>query len=258
MSPVQLQLHEGRIAQLTLASGRGNPLTPDLIAAARQHLADLAGDGTRALVIDAAGSPGGKTPIFSGGFPLPLIAHWDRPAIHEFFSGFLALSRAILTFPAPTIVAVDGHTIAAGFILTLSPDLRVVREGPLKLGLSEVDLGIAVPKGPLTLLAARTSRQTALRLGMLGQLIGPNEALRIGYADRLADDARAVALEIASELAGKPGHGAALTSTFCSEGLAREVDAADADGMERFLDTWFSPEGQAGLKAMAARLGGRR
>ena len=85
--------------------------------------------------------------------------------------------------PCPTVTAVNGHCIAGGFILSLASDLRIVKSGKLKLGLSEVDLGVCVPAGPQILLAARTSESHALRVGMLGHLFGGEEANPAGRQD---------------------------------------------------------------------------
>ncbi|MCB9787835.1 MAG: enoyl-CoA hydratase/isomerase family protein [Deltaproteobacteria bacterium] len=240
--------HDG-VVRLSLASGTGNPLTPELLAELRGAIAELGERPPRALVLD-----GGAGKLFSGGFDVPTIATYDRPALSAFFGGFLTIVDRLLVLPCPTVVAIHGSAIAGGFILSLAFDLRVVQRGPLKLGLSEVDLGIAVPAGTQVLLAERTSPQAARRLSLTGQYIDAEEAARLGYCDRLVDDARAEALTLARALADKPGDGAAVTRSFLAEELRQRVAAADAAFLEPFLDTWLSPPAQACLRALAARL----
>ena len=253
MQSITVQRLEGDVVRVSLNSGRGNPLTPPLLDALCNTLTELSEAPPRALILD-----GGGAKIFSGGFPLPLIASWDRPAIAAFFSRFLEALYLLMALPCPTICALNGHAIAGGFILSMGCDLRVCREEGLKFGLSEVDLGIAVPAGTQVLLAARTTPQTALKLSMMGKLMRPDEALRVGYADELAVDAEAYAVTLAQGLAGKPGVGAAVTRQLYSAPLLAAVKKADQEHMDAFLDTWFSPVGQQHLQAMAARLSGKK
>ncbi|MFT5682569.1 MAG: enoyl-CoA hydratase/carnithine racemase [Myxococcota bacterium] len=253
MPPITIQRLEDNIVRISLSSGRGNPLTPDLLDALCMTLEELTAEPPRALILD-----GGGASIFSGGFPLPLIAGWDRPAIASFFSRFLEALYLLMALPCPTVCGLNGHAIAGGFILSMGCDLRVCREEGLKFGLSEVDLGIAVPAGTQVLLAARTTPQAALKLSMMGKLMRPDEALQTGYADELAEDAEAFALGLAQTLAKKPGVGASVTRQLYTAPLLAAVKKADDENMDAFLDTWFSPVGQKYLKMMAAKLSRKR
>jgi enoyl-CoA hydratase/carnithine racemase len=249
MSLIHLE-KETEIACLRLAIGRGNPLTPDAVHELEEHLLALHQNPPRALVVESADDK-----IFSGGFALPIIASWSRPQLLDFFSGFLRSIQLLLRFPSPTICAVGGHAVAGGFILSLATDLRVVGTGRLKLGLSETQLGVAVPAGTLELLAARTSEQTALRMGLQALLIGPDEAYRLGYADQLSDDPGTEARALAARLAALPGSGAQVTRQFRGEALADRVAAIDEAHLGQFLDTWFSDAGQQAIQSLAAKLG---
>jgi len=252
MNTASTLTQENGIARISLHSGRGNPIRPVLLDELHAHLDALNDDLPRVLVLDA-----GDAPIFSGGFDLPMIAGWSREQIGSFFGRFNDVLTRILQLPCPSIAAVGGHAIAGGFILSLACDLRVVRNGPLKLGLSEVKLGVAVPAGTLALLTARTSPQAALKISLLASLIGPEEAQRIGYADAVVDDPIAHAMQLAGKLAALPGPGVGITHTFGATPILQAIEKADAYGMEAFLDTWFSPEGQACIHAMAKKLSGK-
>jgi enoyl-CoA hydratase len=215
-------------------------------------LLDLQASPPRALLLESA-----DPNIFSGGFSLPVIASWSRPELSEFFSRFLRCIQILLRFPSPTVCAVQGHAIAGGFILSLATDLRVVGSGKIKLGLSETQLAVAVPAGTLELLAARTSEQAALRMGLQAKLIDAEEAYRLGYADQLSEDVPSDSLALAEGLADLPGFGAQVTRQFRGEALADRIAQVDAVHMEAFLDTWFSIEAQAAILKMATKLGGR-
>jgi len=239
------------IARLSLNSGSGNPMTPDFLDELNQRLQALSKTPPRALILDA-----GDSKIFSGGFALPVIAPWNRDQISSFFANFLDALHHLLLLPCPTFCALNGHAIAGGFILSLGCDFRVVRSGNLKLGLSEVDLGVAVPLGTQVLFAERTSNHAALKYSMTGHLFNSDTALETGYAVAIAENACDKAVELATALAQKPGKGVADTKLLYATELSRRVREADEKGLGRFLDSWFSESGQKNIQALAKKLGG--
>lgn len=252
MGLVRREDRDHGVVRLSLCNGGGNALSPALLEELGGALRELEAAPPRALLLD-----GGEAKLFSGGFDLPTIHAWDRPRMRGFMKGFTEALASVLRLQAPTVVAIHSHALAGGFILSLAFDLRVVeRRQRLKLGLNEVDLGVAVPAGTQVLLAARTSPQLALRLSTCGQLFGAEEAERFGYADELVDDARARGLELATALARKPGAGAAVTPTFSNPGLLARMEAADQAHFETFLDTWFGDVAQGALRQVVARLTG--
>ncbi len=251
MSNIKIDKTEDGICRLSLASGRGNPLTPDLLDELDAALKHLVASPPAALILDGDGSK-----IFSGGFALPIIASWPRDRMRNFFGKFLSCVEKVLVLPCPTICAIEGHAIAGGFILSLATDLRIVGSGNLKFGLSEVDLGVAVPSGARVLLGFRTSRQTALKLCMSGRLFSPDEAVRNGFADEIAENPLERALELAASLAGKPGNGSGVTSGLDGQEVWSEMKKADDRDMDAFLDTWYSVEAQKAIHALASKLSG--
>ena len=251
MPNIELSHLDAGVARLTLNTGRGTPLTPDAVQELEAILSSLEKKPPKALLIDSA-----DPKIFSGGFALPIIGGWERSELADFFAGFWRCVQTLLRFPCPTVCAVNGHAVAGGFILSLATDLRVVGKGSIKLGLSETKLAVAVPAGTLELLAARTSEQNALRLGMLAHLMGPEEAHRIGYADQLADNVLDESLSLTHSLAQLPGSGVSITRQFRGIALAERVQKADDDNLAAFLDSWFSPTAQQAIQAMAKKLGG--
>jgi enoyl-CoA hydratase/carnithine racemase len=249
MATHQFELLDNSIARITLSSGPGNPMTPEFLDELNTRLSQLTEQPPRALILDA-----GDSKIFSGGFALPVIAHWKRKEIREFFANFLKALEQLILLPCPTFCALNGHAIAGGFIMSLGCDFRIVRKGNLKLGLSEVDLGVAVPLGTQLLFADRTCRHTATRYSMFGELFNSDDALKTGYAIASADDAFTKALEMATALSQKPGDGVRDTKVLYAKTLSRRVKAADESGLEVFLDSWFSKQGQQYIQALAEKL----
>ena len=247
MSHVIRTDHPHGVVQLSLNNGGGNALSSAVLNDLYDALGTL--EDARALVLD-----GGSATLFSGGFDLTEIVGYERAQLASFFERFMEILDRILRLNCPSVIAVHSHALAGGFILSLAFDLRVVANRDLKLGLNEVDLGVMIPASTEALFGLRTSPQVALSYGMSGRLFGPEEGARIGYADLLADDAQAHALAVATGLAKKPGSGVALTRKRTGDRIADIVDAQEQAHREAFLDSWHSPEGQAGLRAVADRL----
>lgn len=246
---IQIDTNEHGITRCIIAGGRGNPLTPELLDTMNAQLDTLMANPPKALIIDANGAP-----IFSGGFALPIVAYWERPRLKKFFEGFLDILYKIMSIPCVTITVLDGHAIAGGFILSLATDMRIVREGNLKFGLSEVDLGVALPAGAGVLFEWRTSPKDALFYSMTGTLFDPQTAKDIGYAHSVVENPMEEAMTIATNLAKKPGMGVGGTRVFFNARIMQEMKKADEDFMESFLDTWFSAQGQEAIHALAQKL----
>lgn len=250
MSLLTIQTLDHGVVHISLASGGGNPLSPELLDELEAALDRLEADVPRALVLD-----GGAGKLFSGGFDVVRIAPYDRETLHRFFAGFTRSLLRMITLPCPTVVGIHSAAVAAGFILCNAFDFRVVGTNPrIRMGLSEVNLGIAVPAGTMQLVADRSTPAFAQRISMTGRLVSSAEAHAAGWADELADDPQARAVELATELARKPGSAVAVTKSFRAPIVARNMTREDELHMGTFLDSWMSPAGQAGLKALVAKL----
>ena len=72
----------------------------------------------------------------------------DRDA---FGSEYMALCARLITFPVPTVAAVNGHAFGAGFMIALCHDLRIMREDRGYLCANEVEIGMTIPEPELAL-----------------------------------------------------------------------------------------------------------
>jgi enoyl-CoA hydratase len=87
----------------------------------------------------------------------------------------------------PSIAAINGHAIGAGFCFTLGCDLRVVHKRA-KLGMTFVKLGIHPGMAASWNLPRLIGASRAADLLYTGRLVNGKEAFRLGIANRLADD----------------------------------------------------------------------
>ena len=237
------------IHHLQLNNGSGNPINAELIAELHQNILHIHGQNPKALILSSASER-----IFSGGFDLPTIAYWPRAELQHFLNGYLEMLYSIMRLPCVSISVINGHCIAAGFILSLATDFRFCVDRPIKLGLSEVNLGPAVPAGAHVLFESRTSKPSALWAGATGSLFDSQTALQMGYAQKVSAQPLEDAILLAEQLAKKPATGSGLCTTMAAERIILDMKAADEQGMELFLDSWFHPESQAALQKLAAQL----
>ena len=57
----------------------------------------------------------------------------------------MALAARLITFPMPTVGAINGHAFGAGFMWALSHDQRVMRVDRGLMCANEIEIGIAMP-----------------------------------------------------------------------------------------------------------------
>ena len=157
-------------------------------------------EGARALVTAATGK------FFSNGLDLEwLFAHGGQS--HEYVGTVHGLLARVLSLPVITVAAIQGHAFAAGAMLSLAHDFRVMRADRGFWCLPEAEIGIPFTPGMSALIQARLAPQTAHEAMTTARRYGGHDALAAAIIDRaVAEDAvRPAAMEIAQAQAGKAG-----------------------------------------------------
>jgi enoyl-CoA hydratase len=108
----------------------------------------------------------------------------------------------IADFPKPTIAMINGFALGGGCELALACDFRIAARSA-RLGQPEIKLGIIPGGGGTQRLPRLVGAGHALRLIYTGELIGAEEAQRIGLVEIVTDDAdlRSRTMEIANTIA---------------------------------------------------------
>ncbi|EJD49753.1 ClpP/crotonase [Auricularia subglabra TFB-10046 SS5] len=122
--------------------------------------------------------------FFSNGFPFQdiLKKHWY---IHDFFNPVLV---RLLSYPIPTVAAMNGHTFAAGFLLAMACDYRVMSSGKAWASMNEIHFGAPMPRAFAGLFNAKTSNPLVVRKVFLeGHRFVPKEMLELGLVDALSE-----------------------------------------------------------------------
>lgn len=187
---------DGTVALLNLGAGenRFNRESTDAINAV---LDEVEAGSFTALVTSADGK------IWSNGFDAPWIAAHPDEAEPTVRAGERLLAR-LLTFPMPTVAAVQGHAFAGGMLLALAHDLRVMRADRGFFCLPELTFGAVFTQGMVDMMLARMSPQVAHRAAVLAHRFPAPEAVAAGLVDEAvpAEQVLSRAVAVAADLAG--------------------------------------------------------
>lgn len=216
---------DGEVAVLDLGDDE-NRFGPTWLAAVNECLDEVDAAGApRALVTTASG------PQYSSGLDLAYVGQDPQLAeqrLTEVVRGAHALYARLLEAPYPTVAAIPGHAFAAGAMLTLAHDLRIMRADRGFWCLPEVDLGMGFTSGMARLIQARLTPQVAHEVMVTGCRLGGLEAAERAIVDVAvaAEDVLPRAVERARQLAGKPGQ---AISTIRAEMYAPVLAALRSD-----------------------------
>jgi len=203
-----------------------NAISGELRDALVEAIADAtADDRVRVIAIAGAGR------AFCAGYDLSEAAPPTAWAWRDVLARDVEATLAVWSCPKPVIAQVHGYALAGGLELAMACDLVVAAEDA-QLGEPEIRFGSA----PVTLLMPFVIGQKRTReLLMTGDLIGADEAARIGLVNRVvpADRLGAEVDALADRLARVPPDVMAPTKLM----LNRAMDAAGfAAAVEMGLD----------------------
>jgi enoyl-CoA hydratase/carnithine racemase len=190
----------GHVTVLRLTDGE-NRFRPDSLAGIEAALGEVEGsDGPGALVLTGEGK------FFSNGLDLDWMGTAPPGGAEDVVARVHILLARLLAFPTVTVAAVNGHAFAAGAMLALACDVRVMRADRGFVCLPEVDIGIPFTPGMTALLRTRLSPAIATEAMVFGKRYGGHDAVAAGLVDEVADEERVVAaaIERAAPLATKP------------------------------------------------------
>jgi enoyl-CoA hydratase/carnithine racemase len=177
MSMVDLK-KEGDIFILTMQAGE-NRLNRAFIEAMNQALnAVEESRGPAALV-----TIGGEEKFYSNGLDLAWLAGDGEKERPQFVKSVLKFLGRLMAFPVPTVAAINGHAFAAGAMLALAHDFRVMRADRGFFCLPEVDINIPIAPGMMALIKSRLSPNVFRTSILTGARFGGIEAKELGIVD---------------------------------------------------------------------------
>jgi enoyl-CoA hydratase len=132
------------------------------------------------------------------------------------------------TMGKPSICAINGFALGGGCELALCCTIRIASK-TAKLGQPEVKLGILPGYGGTQRLARLCGKGVAHELCLTGEMISPEEALRIGLVNHIYEPAEL--LPAAEALARKINGNAPLAVKYAMEAVERGVEMPQEEGL---------------------------
>jgi 3,2-trans-enoyl-CoA isomerase len=243
-------INHDAIREINLARPPVNALSLELLQALRTAVDDSVRDGVRGMVLSGAQG------LFSAGVDVPALLECDRAGVLAYWREFFAVCGSLARCPIPIAAAITGHSPAGGAVLALICDYRVMAEGPYRIGLNEVQVGLIVPEAIQLALRRVVGPYRAERLLVSGTMIDAAAALACGFVDELTgiDQVTTRALHWMNELLALPTHAMLATRMLARADLAAAYADLDALPLDDFTEAFFHPQTQATLQQLVARL----
>ena len=204
--PLVLAARDGAVLRLVLnRPAARNALSERLMAALQEALEEAAHDRESRVIVLAA-----EGPAFCAGHDLKeMTAHrcggdGGREAFARIFAQCSQLMQTIVRHPKPVIAEVHGIATAAGCQLVASCDLAVA-SAEARFATPGVNIGLFCST-PMVALSRNLARKQAMEMLLTGEMIGAEEARRIGLVNRVVPPASLTAdtMKLAQLIAAKP------------------------------------------------------
>lgn len=249
MSEDILLSNHGRVAVITLnrpqrLNAWTTPMRNAIIEALERFDADdsvaaiiMTGAGNRAF---SAGQDLSEAHDFDGERAVAWVKEWQR---------YYAVLRGL---KKPLVMALNGTAAGSAFQVALLGDIRVGHPG-VRMGQPEINAGIASTTGPW-IMNSMLGMSRTIELTLTGRLMDADECKQIGLIHHLVSEDKVFekALEIATELAGKPPVAMRLDKQRFREmteagfrdcieaGMRIQREAYDSGEPARMMEAFFS------------------
>jgi len=237
---------EDHLAVVTINRPPVNALNHEVMDELEKTFDELAQDNSvRAVIITGAGEKAFVAGADIGEFPKLNRENGEKMSLRgqEVF-------QKIADFPAPVIAAVNGFALGGGLELALACDIRVVAENA-KVGLPEVTLGIFPGYAGTQRLPRAIGTGKAKELIFTGEMIGADEAYRIGLVEHKTEAGKA--MEKAREIAGKILKAGPIGVSMAKKAVNRGLDQSLEEGQKTeasfFADLCDTEDQKEGAKA---------
>lgn len=205
-TPVQLHEHGNVVLVQLNRPAKLNALSTGLEQALLDAVHSPVVTAARAVVFT------GSARAFSAGADISELPEMTPQKIAAYYRGSGSLYEVVARMPQPTVAAIAGYCLGAGFELALACDIRIADE-TAQFGLPEVGLGILPSSGGLTRLVRAVGPALTREIVMFGERFPASEAYRLGLVREVtaAGESVSTALERAAYLGAQPATALAWT-----------------------------------------------
>lgn len=208
-------------------------------------------EGARCVVLAANG------PAFCAGHDLRELtaARGAADGGQEFFARTMALCsrvmRQVVQHPVPVIAAVEGIATAAGCQLVASCDMAIATPAA-RFCTPGVDIGLFCST-PAVALSRAVPRKAAMEMLLTGRMVGAEEARAMGLVNRVAEDARAAALDLAAQVAARSSFTIRMGKRGFLAQEGRALEDAYATAAQVMVENMLAEDAAEGIGAFLER-----
>ncbi len=157
-----------------------NVFDADFVAALHDFLDEVEDDETAGCLVTM-----GDGSSYSAGFDIEHLSSVGDGLDDFLDETFRAIAR-VLTFPLPTVAAMNGHAFGIGAVLALAHDQRVMNADRGWFCFPEVDLGLRFHPFMQAVFVTKVAPPTVLEMLLEGKRYGGGDALDAGLVDAVA------------------------------------------------------------------------
>jgi len=157
--------------------GKANALGVGMIDALQGALARAENEAAALVLV-------GRPERFCAGFDLKVMMSGPENARALLERGSELFLKLYAT-PIPFVAACTGHALAGGALVLCTADVRIGADGPYKIGLNEVAIGLPVPVLAMELARSRLITTELARATLFAEQFDPQGAARVGFLDRV-------------------------------------------------------------------------
>ena len=192
----------------------------------------------------------GAPPAFCAGADLDdLLADQGPDGMKKIYEGFLRVAHT----PLPTIAAVNGAAVGAGFNMVLACDIVVAAEAKARFDSRFLQIALHPGGGHTWRLRSIAGRQTTMAMVLFGEVIRAQQALELGLVWKVVDDAalidESVALAAVAAGQGKELNARTKASILALDTVSESDAAVDH---ELWPQLWSMEQGD--FRALVERL----
>lgn len=197
----------------------------------------------------------GRGPAFSAGADLFRVLEGDDDYTAAFVAGLVRAFTTLFSFPRPLVGAVNGHAIAGGAILACCCDHVVCADGPVKVGVTELAVGVPYPLAALEVVRHAVAPERFEEVVFLARTYPPDEARAIGFVSEVVPAGEVLdrAVAVAERLGRIPPATYELIKTAVRRPTLERVASHGPEHDAEATRGWQSDEVRAAIRSFLDR-----
>ena len=210
----------------------------------------------RAVITSSHKTSSRGTPIFIAGANVTERVEWSDTQVRAHVRWQRQILQAVRAAPVFHIAVVNGVALGWGCEFMIACDYRIAVDGGARFALPETGIGILPGAGGTSELWSLIGVPQAMRLGMTGEQIDAQEALRIGLIQEVTADVN-TGLQRARDLAAAVARRSPTSIAAFKRGILQSVGRPpavraeiEAQAYETCLDSGDAAIGRANFKAI--------